>query len=256
MSTDIAVLIATGEDQLLEPDGDIRQILNRMRGRVIYHAFQFDEDGNEHVSTSSQKGTLPLRPCKAVILYALDQLDLFNTTWILLQAPDFQGAVIGEFPQWETHLPIIPVAASKKNNPAVTFIWKLQKIVLGKKGPAKAVVEAIELIKSPSVGALHNRGSSDLYLWDTMERIRFVEVEGIHIYYTFPLPGLSDFAEEFTPNTLLKVNLISGKTSAEVTLERDGFVTTEDPVEEDETQTEELTVDNGLYPFIDDNPDD
>ncbi len=241
MSTDIAVLIATGEGQMLEPDGDVLSILKRMRGRATYHAFQFDKKGEEHVSESSQKGTLPLEPCRSVILYAVDQNDLLNTSWRLLQAPDFQGAIIGEFPQWKEHLALIPSAASKHNNPAVTFLWSLQKIVLGKKGPAKAVLEAIELLKSPSIGALHNRGSNDVYIWDTMERMRFVEVEGIHIYYTFPLPGLSDLAEQVEMNNVFSVDLLTGKSSSEGKLETKGFIAPEEPVEDDVPETEEIT---------------
>jgi len=230
MSTDIALLIATGEDQTLEPEGDIFPILNRMRGRAIFMAFQFNPGNDANVSTSSQKGTLPLEPCKAILLYAVDQVEKLNTTWKLLQAPDFQGALRGEFPHWQNYQSQIPIAASKLNNPAMTLLWVLQKLLTGGKNPGNAILEAANTLKAPSIGALHNRGSSDLYLWDTMDGMRFVEYERIRVFFSFPLPGVAENAEYIKQNSVLLIDLVSGDVQVEGSIDIEGFV---QPGEED-----------------------
>ncbi|KKN49491.1 hypothetical protein LCGC14_0641980 [marine sediment metagenome] len=144
----------------------------------------------------------------------------------------------------------------KKGKLAIESAPGVEVEKIGEVPSHEAVLEAIELLRSPSIGALHNRGSSDVYIWDTMERMRFVEVEGIQIYYTFPLPSLNDFAEPVELNSVFSVDLLTGKSSSVGKLETEGFIATEDPVEEDAPSMEELTVDDGLYPPVDDNPDD
>jgi len=95
MHTDLAFLVATGKGQELEVEGDILPVLRRMRGRKIFHAIQFFEEGLEKLATSSSAQTLPLENCKAVILYAIGEGDKMNPSKRALLAPDFCGGLVG-----------------------------------------------------------------------------------------------------------------------------------------------------------------